>query len=281
MKIYISLDMEGIPGTFNWEQEKDNRGAVKAYMAAHLQTVIEGIKSTPQNSMIDEITIADSHSGGDNIEYTFTELDERINLISGNPRPYYMMPAFSKAYDQAFLIGYHAGTGALHGNMDHSYSNRRIHKIWLNEVRMNEALINSAYAGYHGVPVTLVTGDKALSGEILVENAMPWVNYVTTKEALSKFAAKNYSSAAVRSKTVEAVRESLSKDKTSYPLFKFTAPITLRIEFISTSMADVACYMPNTKRLDGRTIEFREDDYAVMFEAIMALITLASAANLA
>jgi D-amino peptidase len=45
-------------------------------------------------------------------------------------------------------------------------------------------------------------------------------------------------------------------------------------------MADVACYMPNTKRLDGRTIEFREDNYAVMFEAIMALVSLASTVNL-
>jgi len=28
MKIYISTDMEGIPGTFNWEQEKTNRPEV-------------------------------------------------------------------------------------------------------------------------------------------------------------------------------------------------------------------------------------------------------------
>jgi D-amino peptidase len=281
MKIYISLDMEGIPGTFNWEQEKDNRSAVKAYMTDHLQSVIEAIKSSTQNTLIDEITIADSHNAGDNIDYGFTTLDERISLISGNPRPYYMMPAFSSQYDQVFLIGYHAGTGALQANMDHSYSNRRIHKIWLNDRRMNEALINSAYAGHFGVPVTVVTGDKSLSAELLNAEAMPWVNYVTTKEALSKFAAKNYSSLAVRTKTTEAVRDALSKDKSSYPLYNFHTPINLRIEFISTSMADVACYMPDTKRLDGRTIEFRNDDYAVMFEAIMALITLASSANLA
>jgi D-aminopeptidase len=33
--------------------------------------------------------------------------------------------------------------------------------------------------------------------------------------------------------------------------------------------------MPHTKRLDGRTIEFIDDDYGVIFEAIMALVTLA------
>ncbi len=281
MKIFISLDMEGIPGTFNWEQEKIDRPAVKAHMYNHLQTVVEAIRKSKHNSQIDEITIADSHSAGDNIDYSFTALDERINLISGNPRPQYMMPSFSNVYDQVFLVGYHAGTGALHGNMDHSYANRRIHKIWLNDIHMNEAFINSAYAGYHGVPVTLITGDMALSKEILNEKAMPWVNFVITKEAIAKFAVKNYSIIKVRERTIDAVQKALSKEKADYPLYTFTPPIKLKIDFISTSMADVACLMPGVKRLDGRTIEFKEDDYAVMFEAVMALVTLASTANLA
>jgi D-amino peptidase len=280
MKIYISLDMEGIPGTYNWEQESKDRAAVKACMTNHLQTVVETLKDCRHNHNIEEITIADSHSDGDNISYDFTALDARINLISGGPRPYYMMPAFSKDYDQVFLVGYHAGTGALKGNMDHTYSNRRIHKIWLNDQRMNEALINAAYAGYHGVPVTLITGDKTLSEEILTEGAMPWVNFVTTKEAVAKFAAKNYSSIRVREATTDAVQKALNKDKSEYPLFTFTGPITLKIEFLSTSMADVACLMPHVKRLDGRTIEYVETDYAIMFEAIMALVTLAYSANI-
>jgi D-amino peptidase len=281
MKIYISLDMEGIPGTFNWDQEKENRAGVKALMYAHLQTVVETIKDSRQSRLIEEILIADSHSNGDNIDYSFTALDERISLISGNPRPQYMMPDFSPDYDRVFLIGYHAGTGALKGNMDHSYSNRRIHKIWLNGLPMNEAMINAAYAGYHGVPVTLITGDKTLSEEILAASVMPWVNFVVTKEAIAKFAAKNFSSVLVRDRTMEAVQKALCKEKTEYPLYKFQPPISLKIEFASTSMADVACLMPHVTRLDGRTIEFREDDYAVMFEAIMALVTLASTANLA
>lgn len=281
MKIYISLDMEGIPGTFNWAQERENRAEVKALMTEHLKTVIESIKDSRQNHLIDEICLADSHANGDNIDYNITKLDERINLISGSPRPQYMMPAFSAEFDRVFLIGYHAGTGAFQGNMDHTYSNRRIHKIWLNNKPMNEALINAAYAGFYGVPVTLITGDKTLAEEILTEVAMPWVNFVVTKEAIAKFAAKNYSAVQVTNKTIEAVQKALAKEKSEYPLYKFEPPIMLKIEFASTSMADVACLMPYVKRIDGRTIEFEEDNYAVMFEAIMALVTLASTAEIA
>jgi D-amino peptidase len=120
-----------------------------------------------------------------------------------------------------------------------------------------------------------------LSGEILNDTALPWVNYVTTKEALSKFAAKLYPAPTVRKHVATAVHKALSKPKSAYPLYVLKSPVTLKIEFISTSMADVACYVPKVKRLDGRTIEYKQKDYAVMFEAMMALITLASAANLA
>ncbi len=271
MKIYISTDMEGMPGTFNWEQEKTNRPEVMKNYQAHISDCLNAILYSGFNEFIEEITVADSHSGGDNLSYDITSLDKRITLISGGPRPQYMMPAFSSEYSMVFLLGYHSGTGALKGNMDHTYSNNKIFKIWINDIPMNEAIINSAYAGYLGVPVALISGDKALEEEITT--AMPWVHFVRTKEAVAKFAAKNYSSIVVKEALVKAVQASLAKK--DIPLYTFQSPIHLKIEFHSTSMTDCAALMPHTKRLDGRTIEFIDDDYGVIFEAIMALVTLA------
>ena len=166
MKIYISTDMEGMPGTFNWDQEKTDRTSVRRNYTRHVQTVLENIIAHPRTAEIDEILIADSHSAGDNLDYSITALDRRIDLISGCPRQFYMMPDLSPEFDQVFLLGYHSGTGALRGNMDHTYSNSRIHKIFINGKPMNEALINSAYAGWMGVPVSLVSGDITLQSEL-------------------------------------------------------------------------------------------------------------------
>lgn len=276
MKIYISVDMEGIPGTFNWEHEKVDRVSVRKYMQDHVACAIEAIRDSKENNLIDEIVIADSHSHGDNLYYEITDLDTRVSLISGDPRPCYMMPGFSSSYSMVFLLGYHAATGALHANMDHTYSNSRIQKIFINDQPMSECLINSAYAGHFGVPVTLVSGDLALSQDLTKQ--MPWLEYVCTKEGISKFAARNYSRPLIRQKLDLAVKNALAmKDK---PLYRFESPQTLRIEFHSTSMADMACLMPRVKRLDGKTIEYREDDYAVLFDAIMALITLAASTTI-
>lgn len=274
MKIYISIDMEGMPGTFSWEHERVDRASVRACCMAHVTDCLTAILGSDQAQQITAITIADSHSAGDNLYYDITALDERISLISGGPRPNYMMPAFDKSYGLVFLLGYHAGTGSRQANMDHTYSNSRIQKIWINGIRMNEAMINSAYAGYHGVPVALISGDKALEEEMIP--VMPWLQFVRTKEAVAKFAALNYSQTAVRKTLGKAVTEALkAKD---LPLYSFAAPITLKIEFHSTAMTDVACLMPYVKRLDGRTVEFTDSDYGIIFEAIMALVTLASTA---
>lgn len=274
MRIYISIDMEGMPGTFNWEQEKTDRPAVRQCITQHVKTTLEAALASPQGSEIEEITIADSHSAGDNLDYSITELDRRINLISGCPRPRYMMPDLSDTYSQIWLLGYHSGTGALRGNMDHTYSNSRIHNIWINGKAMNEALINSAYAGYLGIPVTLVSGDETLMHELT--NPMPWLEFIPTKKAVAKFSAKNYSRLAVDELTRQAVTKALAKDKTAIPLYRFNAPINLKIEFNHSSMADQAALMPYTKRLDGRTLEFTADDYEIVFETIMVLVYLAS-----
>jgi D-amino peptidase len=268
--------MEGIPGTFNWEQEKIDRSSVRKCMMDHVEIVIDEILQSHVAKDLQEICIADSHSNGDNLFYQITARDERINLISGSPRPEYMMPGFDGKFNLVFLLGYHAGTGAMKANMDHTYSNSRVQHIWINDRPMNEALINAAYAGYHGVPVALVSGDKALEDEL--KPILPDINYVCTKEGLAKFAAKNYSLARVNRELRDAVRSSLAF--TNLQVYCFDAPIRLKIEFYSTAMADVVALMPGTKRINGKTIVYEHDDYAVLFNALMALITLAYATGI-
>lgn len=276
MKIYISLDMEGIAGTFSWSQEESNRAEVRKCMMHQIQWIIEGIHSSKANKDVKEIVVADSHSGGDSMLYEITGTDDRLHLISGYPRKKYMMPAFDESYDIVFFAGYHGGIGSMYSVMDHSYS-PRFHRIWLQDKPMNESLINAAFAGEYGVPVGLVIGDDALYKQLMQPDALPWVNYVTTKYSLSRFAVKSKPMNIVRSQTHEAVLKTLDTDVSKFKVYKFKPPVTLKIEFQTASMADVAELMPGVKRLDGVTIEFVHREYPVIFDAIDALATLSRA----
>src|SRR4030095_569991 len=190
MKIYISLDMEGIAGTYSWAQEETNRAEVRKCISSQVEWIIEGIHTSSVNNELEEIVIADSHSSGDSLLYETTGLDDRLHLISGYPRPKYMMPAFDESYNIVFFVGYHGGIGTLHSVMDHRYS-PRFHRIWLQNKPLNESLINAAYAGYYNVPVGLVIGDDALYNQLMQSDAMPWIKYVITKYSLSRFSVKS------------------------------------------------------------------------------------------
>ncbi|MDD2716671.1 MAG: M55 family metallopeptidase [Candidatus Wallbacteria bacterium] len=274
MKIYISIDMEGIPGTFNWVQEKDFRSEVRKCMSMHLESVIRGIHESFANPSIDEIVVADSHSAGDSISYEFSAIDDRLHLISGGPRPQYMMPAFSSEFSMVFLIGYHGGKGLINSNMDHTYSSSCIHRFEINGMEVNEALINAAYAGCYGVPVTLITGDSSLKRQ-LTDSGLGKADFIVTKSAVSRFAAKNRPINVVRRETQAAVINVLKHGSSAYPVFKFHPPVRMKITFINTAMADVAALMPGVRRLDGSTVEFIHDDFKIGFDAIMAIIYIA------
>ncbi len=280
MRVYISIDMEGIPGTWNWDQEQRDRTSVRKAIFDHTHDVLSAIKESPQNDSIEEIVIADSHGMCDNLDYSITREDRRVSLISGAPRPFYMMPAFNKTYDMVFFLGYQAGGGRIHGNMDHTYSEKRFHKLKINGIPMNESMINAAYAGLYDVPVTLITGDLALKLELQERNVLQSAEFVVTKEGISRFAAKNYSALAVSEETKAKVHKALAVTKDESLCYRIDSPVTLSIECSSTSVADVAALIPHTKRIDGLNLEFTEKSYDVLFEAIVAFATIVEGVKL-
>lgn len=97
MNIYISFDMEGIGGIDRFSDEYKAASAYSRAIHAHLQAVIDGIQRSPKNKDIETITVADSHGDGKNLDYlTLSEMDERIELISGYPRGEYMMSGLDR-----------------------------------------------------------------------------------------------------------------------------------------------------------------------------------------
>lgn len=279
MKLYISLDMEGLAGTFNWEHEKSDRQAVKKCMIAQIEWVLQAIRESPHNDMVSEIVIADSHNSGDSLPYDITAADDRVHLISGSPRGRYMMPDLFSGADLVFLLGYHAGSGRGKASMDHTYSARSFLRITINGTIVNEALINAAYAGHFDIPVGLVTGDSALSEELSENGHLQWVEFVETKRALSRFAARLRPMGVVKAETIAAVQRVLAKDPTEIPRFYFTAPYRMEVKLTSTAKADLVEMLPRVKRMAGRTVDLVTDDYYELFDAIMAMALMASMAS--
>ena len=268
MKIYVSVDMEGLAGIHSWKDVSGNSSR-RDLLEEQLRWFLEAVLDFDE---IEMITVVDSHATGDNIPYSITDMDERIKLISGFPRKRYMMAGLDETYDRVIFFGYHAGVGALHGLMDHTYSSTTFHNVWINGLRMNETLINAAYAGHLGVPVCMVVGDEALRREL--GDFLDRVVYVVTKRGLGRFAAEFESKKKLREDIKNGVKRAISRSRDDLRIYRFEPPIELKVEVTRTEFADALEMIPGVERLDGRKLKFVHDDYAVVFDTLLLMATI-------
>ena len=278
MKLYISLDMEGMAGICQPVQQTEDRAAFREALHMQLGWLIEGIQRSERNDEITDIVVADSHGEGTNLVYSqVSAMDPRISLVAGSPRRTFMMAGLDATFDACIFVGYHAGPGHERANMDHAFSGKVVDTLRVNGVVMNESTVNAALAGDFGVPVALVIGDSGLREELLDEGRMPWVEYVETKRSLSNCAAVFRPMEAIRADTIAAVGRVLShgSDLATLPRYTMAHPCELAIRFRRTIMADEVAQVPGTTRVDGLTVSIPCRDMSELACGISALTTLA------
>src|SRR5207245_5118769 len=108
------------------------------------------------------ILIVDSHWNFDNL--IPEQLHEAATLLRGTPRGFSMVEGLDASADAALFIGYHARAGTPRAILDHTYSGT-IAAVRVNGTPVGATGINAYLAGHHGVPVVLVTGDRAVTAE--------------------------------------------------------------------------------------------------------------------
>ncbi len=269
MKVYISTDMEGTSGITHSDQTDPShpeyqRG--RKLMLAEVNAAVEGAV----HAGAQEILVNDSHWNMRNL--LIEEIHPAATLLSGAPKPYSMMTGIDSSFNAVFFTGYHARAGSAFANLDHTYVGPAIvQSVALNGIEMGEYGLNAALAGYFGVPVVLLTGDQtacAQAKELLGDD----LETVAVKEAVGRVAAKNVHPIRVREMICSAAERALSKKRAP---FVIKPPITLRLALARSTQAEQCMLMPDVKRVAPRVVEFTHDDYAVLFNAFRALLTLA------
>ena len=270
LKVFISVDMEGISGVVHSDQTSAGTpeyGAARKWMAQDVNAAIQGAIEAGAA----EIVVNDSHGSMRNIDPD--DLDPRAALISGSPKPLSMMQGIDASFQACLLIGYHAKAGTLDGILDHTISSSVVRSIKVNGVEMPELGLNAAIAGCYGVPVILVSGDAAVcrqTGEILGKD----VATVQVKEAIGRLAAKLVPMPEARRLIREGVKAGLSKLDRIKP-FKPSAPYSFELGFHVSAQADMGAMIPGVKRLDARTLSFVANDYLEGFQKLRAMINIA------
>ena len=163
MKVFISVDMEGITDVANWE---DMSRTVKDYdyfrriMSNEANAAPEGALAAGATDVI----VRDAHGSGRNI--LPDPLNEKARLArdwSGGPKG--MMEGIDESFVAAVFIGYHAKAGAKDALLEHT-SSGSVTDFSIKGISMPEAAYNALIAGSYGVPTVFVSGDRALCEQV-------------------------------------------------------------------------------------------------------------------
>jgi D-amino peptidase len=270
LKVFISVDLEGITGVVHGEQTGTgpDYNIARKWMTEDVNAAILGALDAGAT----EIIVNDSHGSMRNI--LFSDLNPAATLISGTPKPLGMMQGIDATCDVAMFIGYHARAGTINGTLDHTISGGTVYSVKINDIEMPELGINALVAGYYNVPVVLVSGDKAVcdqTREVLGDKVLA----AQVKEAIGRYAAKNLSFEKARQLIRQQAKAAIEKRKEIKP-YKLTVPYRYELSYVRSSQADNAMFVPGIKRLNARTIQFEADDYIVGYRLLRGAISLGS-----
>ena len=265
MRVYISVDMEGVAGVVNWKQTQhggEDYERFRKLMTKEANAVVRGA----MDAGADEVVVNDSHGSMRNL--VIEELDSRAELITGGAKPMSMGEGLDESFDAVFLVGYHSMAGTP-GVLNHTYTGS-ILEFTINEKPMGETGMVAALAGHFSVPVVFLSGDNCTTSE--AEDIIPGIHTVCVKEYSSRYAARSFHPERARELIYEGAAEAILTG-TAEPLI-VESPVVLAVKFNSTALADGSYLLPGSERIGPLTVQYTAPDYHEAYRAARALISL-------
>lgn len=267
MKVWMSLDMEGVAGIVDWDQCRPGSPAYALgceLLQAEVNAAVEGAIAGGAT----EVVLNDSHSRMANLDPRLVAGEARY--ISGRHKPLYMMQGLDETVDAIFFVGYHGSISGEPSTLSHTYNPEVFSGARLNGRWVGESGINALVADHFGVPIAFVSGDEVTWRE--TEPFARGAVHVVTKESISRASAVNLHPAEscrlIRAGAEEAVRR-VAAGEVSTPGIQ--RPAELDLDLQTADMADVATWARSAERTGLREVRIAGDDLLDVFRSFVAV----------
>ncbi len=282
MKVYTSIDAEGVAGIVDWEQIRttgDDFALGRRLLLGELNAAIDGVLAVDAQA---EIVVNDSHASMRN--YAPDELHGAARLISGRHKPLYMMQGLDATFDAILFVGYHGSIGARHAILSHTYNPRAIWEVRIDGHIVGESALNGLVAAHFGVPIVFISGDEATAqeGRALV----PEIEAVVVKESYSRFSAASLHPHVACERIRSGVQRALTDvqhtqtDRGSRRLVpSYATPTHIEVTFLTADMAE-ACTVLHGVKLhhdDPRTVVCEGTDRLALFRTFVGMVLITRA----
>jgi len=265
VKVFISLDMEGVAGIVDWSQCRPPGQAYeegRALLLGEVNAAIDGALAAGAT----EIVCNDSHGTMNNLDPA--ALHGRAAYVAGRHKPRYMMEGLDDSFDAVFFVGYHGSVSGEPSVLSHTYNPAVVSRVTLNGVECGESGINALVALGHGVPVALVTGDQVTIAE--AAPFVPQAERVVVKGSITRFAAAQAHPDDAR-EMIRAGAEAALRGLGKLPLPDIERPARLDVDMQTADMADVASWVKGVERSGTRSVRITGDDPLAIYRAFVGI----------
>jgi D-amino peptidase len=246
MKIYISVDIEGVAGITHWDEAEKNHAdwaEFREIMTLETIAAIDGARAAGAT----EIWLKDAHDSGRNLITTLLPVDVKL-IREWSGHPYSMIQELNESFAGLVMIGYHAGVGSEGNSLSHTM-NTRTHMITLNGTPASEFRLVSLAAASLGVPTVFVSGDKALMDEVAQANSH--IGRLAVKEGKGQSTISMTPAAsqiAIRSGVEKSLRGTLKDCLLDVP-----KAFTMDITYVNPTLAYEKSFYPGCQYVGNRT----------------------------
>jgi D-amino peptidase len=277
MRVYVSVDLEGIAGIGHplpTRRGDDGYPAAVLLMTGETNAAIDGAFRAGAT----EVLVNDSHGGMYNLPPG--DIDRRARLLEGQ-KVWSMVAGAgplgtgeSPRFDVALFVGYHARAGHPRGTLAHTYTGQPV-ETRLNGTLTGEYGINAAVLGAWGVPIGLVAGDDALATD--VEAMLPWAERVVVKAAHGTNAAASVhpevAADLIREAAARAIGQAAAGQLRRYEV---ESPVVIEVEYRRGIEADAAALVPGNTRFGDRGVRTEAPDASTAYRGFLSGVRLAS-----
>jgi D-amino peptidase len=268
MKVFVSVDMEGVAGIATLDQILRGGGGYPRAQELMTQEANAAIAGAFDGGAT-EVLVNDSHGTMDNLLHD--RLDPRARLVFGAPRAQCMAHGLTSDVEVALFIGFHAAAGDA-GVLSHTFS-PYFREVKINGAPVSETEVNALYAASMGVPVGLVTGDDAICAK--VEKVLPHAATVVVKRHEGFSAADTIHPTSAR-ELIAAAACSAVTNASSLPRPELPDKFVMDLDVELPTMAELVSFIPGVSRSGETTLHAEVDTADDMVGFICAAYYLSS-----
>lgn len=266
MKLFISVDIEGVTGSTSWSETEKSNGDY-GFFAQQMTDEVNAVCKGALRMGFREILVKDAHETGRNI--VFNELPKEVKIVRAwSGHPFSMVQGLDESFDAAIFVGYHSPSGSNKNPLAHTMTASGINYLKINGEYASEFLLHGYAASLMGVPVVMVTGDKGLCDDIKGINED--ITTVAVKEGIGNSTISIHPELAVEIIKDEA--EKALKGDVKSCILELPKDFEVEISYKEHASAYKSSFYPGAEQLSAHVIRYKSDNYFDVLRMINFLV---------